>query len=263
MSVEISPLLAHDIAATLAEARRLQQLVDRPNVMIKVPATAEGVHALALLLAEGISVNMTLLFSLRRYREVIHAFFDGLERAQAQGRPLAPIASVASFFVSRVDTAIDARLAQRGGRAQVALQGKAALANARLAYHLYEKEFSARRWQRLRAAGARPQRPLWASTATKNPLYSDTRYVTGLLAPGTITTMPRPTLDAVADHAAFPSEGVRGTYQDSVQVLRRLQAVSITYDEVMAALEKEGLERFVDSWTGLRAAVHRALQSRP
>ncbi|MEU1415205.1 transaldolase [Streptomyces sp. NPDC005731] len=263
VSVEVSPLVAHDTAATLTEACLLRQLVDRPNILIKVPATEEGVYAMSLLLAEGISVNMTLLFSLRRYREVIHAFFDGLERARAQGRPLAPIASVASFFVSRVDTAVDARLAQQGGSTQAALQGRAALANARLAYHLYEKEFSTRRWQRLHAAGARPQRPLWASTATKNPRYSDTRYVTGLLAPGTITTMPRRTLDAVADHAAFPPQGVRGTYRDSAQVLRRLQAAGIAYDEVMAALEKDGLERFAASYTALRAVVHRALQSRP
>ncbi|GAA5030585.1 transaldolase [Streptomyces siamensis] len=263
VSVEVSPLVAHDSAATLTEARRLHRLVDRPNVLIKVPATVEGARALTLLLAEGISVNMTLLFSLRRYREVIHAYFAGLERARAQGRPLAPIASVASFFVSRVDTAVDARLAQQGGPTQAALQGRAALANARLAYHLYEKEFSTRRWRRLHDAGARPQRPLWASTATKNPHYGDTRYVTGLLAPGTITTMPRNTLDAVADHAVFPPQSVRGTYQDSTEVLRRLQAAGIAYDEVMAALEKEGLERFADSFTALRAVVHHALHSRP
>ncbi|WP_432172663.1 transaldolase [Streptomyces sp. Tue6028] len=262
VSLEVSPLVAHDSVTTLTEARRLHRLVDRPNVLIKVPATVEGVRALTLLLAEGISVNMTLLFSLRRYREVIHAYFEGLERARAQGHPLAPVASVASFFVSRVDTAVDARLAQQGGPTQAALQGRAALANARLAYHLYEKEFSTRRWQRLHAAGARPQRPLWASTATKNPHYGDTRYVTGLLAPGTITTMPRDTLDAVADHAAFPPQDVRGTYQDSAEVLRRLQAVGIAYDDVMAALEKEGLERFADSFTALRAVVHGALQTR-
>ena len=204
-SIEVDPRLAHDTEATIAEARALWWRVDRPNLFIKIPAARQGLPAIAACLAEGISINVTLIFSLARYDAVIDAFLDGLERARQAGRDLSPIASVASFFVSRVDTEVDARLDKIGTAAAARLRGRAAIANARLAYWHYERMLASPRWVALAAAGARPQRPLWASTSVKDPAYPDTRYVTDLVAPGVVNTMPEATLRAVADHGRIPA----------------------------------------------------------
>jgi transaldolase len=206
VSIEVDPRLVHDTAATIAEARALWWAVDRPNLFIKIPAARQGLPAIAACLAEGISINITLIFSLARYDEVIDAFLNGLEHAQRDGLDLTRIGSVASFFVSRVDTEVDARLDKIGTVAAAALRGKAAIANARLAYRHYEQMLASARWQALQAAGARPQRPLWASTSTKDPTYPDTRYVTDLVAPGVVNTMPETTLRAVADHGVIPTD---------------------------------------------------------
>jgi transaldolase len=201
VSLEVNPRIARDPARTVAEARDLWRMVNQPNLLIKIPATAEGLPAITQCLAQGISVNVTLIFGLARYSEVIEAFMTGLEQAAVSGRDLAAITSVASFFVSRMDTEVDRRLDTIGTPEAARLRGTAAIANARLAYVLYEQQFATARWEVLRAAGARPQRPLWASTSTKDPAYDDTRYVVELVAPGTVNTMPEATLDAVADHA--------------------------------------------------------------
>ena len=208
VSIEVDPRLAKQTEATIASARRLWQVVDRPNAMIKIPATVEGLPAITAVLADGISVNVTLIFSLDRYREVMNAFLAGLEQAHQKGLDLSTIASVASFFVSRVDTEIDRRLTDLGTDQARGLRGQAAIANARLAYQAYEGVFSSPRWQPLADAGARPQRPLWASTGVKDPDYSDTMYVTELVAPGTVNTMPEKTLDAVADHGEVTGDTV-------------------------------------------------------
>jgi transaldolase len=251
VSIEVDPRLAHDTEATIAEARALWWRVDRPNLFIKIPAARQGLPAIAACLAEGISVNVTLIFSLTRYDEVIDAFLDGLERARQAGRDLASIASVASFFVSRVDTEVDARLDKIGTAAAGALRGRVAIANARLAYQRYEQMLASPRWAALAAAGARPQRPLWASTSAKDPAYPDTMYVTKLVAPGVVTTMPEATLRAVADHGQIPADSVRDHYQDARQVLSELAAAGVDYDDVTAALERRGLELFDASWREL------------
>ena len=204
------PALAHDTERTIAEARALWWLVDRPNLFIKIPATKAGVPAIAQTLAEGISVNVTLIFSLERYAEVIEAFLAGLERAQAAGHDLSRLGSVASFFVSRVDTEVDKRLDKIGSDEAKALRGKAAVANARLAYKLYEEKFDSDRWRALEAAGAKPQRPLWASTSTKDPAYDDTMYVVDLVAKGTVNTMPEATMHAIADHGVITGDTDHG-----------------------------------------------------
>ena len=204
VSIEVDPRLAYDTEATIAEARFLWWLVDRPNLFIKIPAARQGLPAITACLAEGISINVTLIFSLVRYDAVIDAFLDGMERARQAGRDLSSMASVASFFVSRVDTEVDGRLDKIGTAAAAALRGRAAIANARLAYQHYERMLSSPRWAALAAAGARPQRPLWASTSVKDPAYPDTRYVTDLVAPGVVNTMPEATLRAVADHGEIP-----------------------------------------------------------
>jgi transaldolase len=191
VSIEVDPRIAHDTAKTVAEARALWWLVDRPNLFIKVPATVEGLPAISQLLAEGISVNVTLIFSLQRYAAVMEAFLDGVERARVAGKDLSRIGSVASFFVSRVDSEVDKRLDKIGSEEAKQLRGKAAIANAQLAYEAYEAVFSSERWKTLEAAGARPQRPLWASTGVKDPQYDDTQYVVQLVAPGTVNTMPQ------------------------------------------------------------------------
>jgi transaldolase len=209
VSIEVDPRLATDTQATIAEARDLWWLVDRPNLYIKIPAARQGLPAIAACLAEGISINVTLIFSLDRYDAVIGAFFDGMEQASRAGHDLSAMASVASFFVSRVDTEVDARLDKIGTPAAAALRGRAAIANARLAYQHYERAFSSPRWAALQAAGAQPQRPLWASTSVKDPAYADTRYVVDLVAPGVVNTMPESTLRAVADHGHVPAESVR------------------------------------------------------
>jgi transaldolase len=262
VSIEVDPRLAHDTQATIAEARFLWWLVDRPNVFIKIPAARQGLPAIAACLAEGISINVTLIFSLVRYDQVIDAFLDGLERAQRAGQDLSAIASVASFFVSRVDTEIDARLDKIGTPAAAALRGRAAIANARLAYHHYEKMLASPRWAALAAAGARPQRPLWASTSAKDPAYPDTRYVTDLVAPGVINTMPEATLRAVADHGRIPEESVRGHYSEARQVLRQLEALGVDYGDVTEKLESNGLAAFDASWRELGDQLRTALRRR-
>ena len=251
VSIEVDPRLAYDTEATIAEARALWWRVDRPNLFIKIPAARQGLPAIAACLAEGISVNITLIFSLTRYDEVMDAFLDGLERARDAGRDLSCIASVASFFVSRVDTEVDARLDKIGTAAAAGLRGRAAIANARLAYQRYERMLGSPRWAALAAAGARPQRPLWASTSVKDPAYPDTRYVTDLVAPGVINTMPETTLRAVADHGQIPADSVRRSYQDARQVLSQLQELGVDYDDVTEDLEKHGLELFDTSWREL------------
>ncbi len=251
VSIEVDPRLAHDTDATIAEARALWWRVDRPNLFIKIPAARQGLPAIAACLAEGISVNVTLIFSLARYDAVLDAFLDGLEQARRAGRELSAIASVASFFVSRVDTEVDARLDKIGTAAAAGLRARAANANARLAYQRYERMLATPRWAALAAAGARPQRPLWASTSVKDPAYPDTRYVTELVAPGVVSTMPEATLRAVADHGRVPADSVRGHYADAQQVLGQLAALGVDYDDVTAALEEHGLKIFDASWRDL------------
>ncbi len=260
VSIEVDPRLARDEDRTVAEARALWWLVDRPNVLIKIPATVEGLGAITRTIAEGISVNVTLIFSLERYRAVIDAYLTGLEQAMAAGRDLASIHSVASFFVSRVDTEIDARLDAIGTEAAEELRGKAAIANARLAYELYEEAFSSARWAALAAAGATAQRPLWASTGVKDPAYEDTRYVTELVGPNTVNTMPEGTLDAVADHGEIRGGTLTPSYDAARADLAALAEVGIDYADVVAVLEREGVEKFEVSWEELLSGVRDALQ---
>ncbi|MGW2160740.1 transaldolase [Nonomuraea sp. NPDC001699] len=256
VSLEVDPRLARESEKTVAEARALWWMVDRPNLFIKIPATLEGLPAITQALSEGISVNVTLIFSLERYRAVMDAWLTGLEAAQAKGLDLAAIESVASFFVSRVDTEIDKRLDQLG---KPELKGKAGIANARLAYAAYEEVVSSERWQRLRAAGARPQRPLWASTGVKNPEYSDTMYVDQLVAPGTVNTMPEKTLDATADHAQVTGDTVRPFYEQAWNTMAALKDAGIDYDDVVRVLEEEGVEKFEASWNELLESVTKNL----
>ncbi|QGK69735.1 transaldolase [Allosaccharopolyspora coralli] len=258
VSLEVDPRLAHDTERTVAEALELWKAVDRPNLMVKIPATVEGLPAITRALAEGVSVNVTLIFSVERYREVMDAYLAGLERAKANGHPLAGIASVASFFVSRVDAEIDKRLDTVDGGQD--LKGKAAIANARLAYAAYERVFSSERWAALQADGAKPQRPLWASTGVKDPAYSDTRYVDELVAPNTVNTMPEATLEATADHAEIVGDTVTGTAAESQKVFDALSAVGIDLDDVFAVLEREGVEKFEKSWDELLETVSEQLQ---
>jgi transaldolase len=260
VSLEVDPRLAHDGGATLVAARELWQAVDRPNLMIKIPATLAGLPAVAACLAEGISVNVTLIFSLERYRAVLEAWLDGLERRLAAGRPLADVASVASFFVSRVDTEVDARLDALGVPPSAGLHGRAALANARLAYQAYEQVRASPRWAALAAAGARPQRPLWASTGVKNPAYPDTLYVTELVAPDTVNTMPQATLDAVADHGVVRLGSVVEEYARARATVDALAAAGVDLDDVTALLEQQGVQKFATSWGDLLAAVEARLQ---
>jgi transaldolase len=257
VSIEVDPRLARDTAKTIAEARGLWWMVDRPNLFIKIPATAEGLPAIAQCLSEGISVNVTLIFSLKRYGEVIDAFMTGLEQAAAAGRDLAAIASVASFFVSRVDTEVDRRLEKLGTEEVRGLRGKAAIANARLAYEIFEQRFdeTSSRWAALHTAGARAQRPLWASTSTKDPQYPDTMYVTELVAPQTVNTMPEATLHATAAHGQLHGETIRGTYEASRRVFEELEALGIGYDDVVAVLEEEGVQKFAASWSEMLQTI--------
>lgn len=255
VSIEVDPRLAKDTAATVESARRLWSTVDRPNAMIKIPATVEGLPAITAVLAEGISVNVTLIFSLERYTAVMAAFLAGLEGAKAAGLDLSTIASVASFFVSRVDSEVDKRLTAIGTEAALALKGKAAVANARLAYQAYEEVFGSPRWAALAADGARPQRPLWASTGVKDPSYPDTLYVTELVAPGTVNTMPGATLEAVADHGVVTGDTVRAGYPAAAEVLSGLEALGISFAEVTALLEAEGVDKFEKSWAELLGTV--------
>lgn len=262
VSIEVDPRLAHDTAATVESAAALAAAVDRPNVLIKIPATLEGLPAISQVLAAGISVNVTLIFGLDRYRAVMSAFLTGLEQAREAGRDLSGIHSVASFFVSRVDTEVDRRLAEIGTDTALALRGRAAIANARLAYQAYEEVFSTSRWETLAEDGAHPQRPLWASTGVKDPAYPDTMYVTELVAPGTVNTMPEPTLEAVLDHAEISGDTVTSGYADASQVLDDLEALGVSYPEVTDVLEREGVEKFVSSWQALLDQVTSELTAR-
>jgi len=261
VSIEVSPDIAHDTDKTTAEARALWWLVDRPNLFVKIPATIESLPSISQSLAEGISINVTLIFSLDRYAAVIDAFFDGLERALNAGHDLSKLGSVASFFVSRVDTEVDKRLEKLGSDA-LELKAKAAIANARLAYQLYEEKFASPRWQRLLAAGAKPQRPLWASTSTKDPSLPDTIYVTELVAPGVVNTMPEATLQATFDHGEIPNDSVRGYYADARAVLDKLGALGIDYDDVVDTLEREGIEKFSASWADLTTTIDKQLKQK-
>jgi transaldolase len=251
VSIEVDPRIAHDTERTVAEARALWWLVDRPNLFVKIPATEEGLPGISQCLAEGISINVTLIFSLARYGEVIDAFMDGMSRARAAGRDLTRLTSVASFFVSRVDSEVDARLDKIGSDEAKALRGKAAVANARLAYELFEQRCATERWRELAAAGAKPQRPLWASTSTKDPAYDDTMYVVDLVAPGTVNTMPESTLRALIDHGRLRGDTVRGNYADAHGVLDRLSELGVEYDDVVQVLEDEGVEKFESAWNEL------------
>ncbi|MBG6181001.1 transaldolase [Arthrobacter sp. CAN_A1] len=261
VSIEVDPRLSKDTEGTIAEAKRLHAKVQRSNVLIKIPATVEGLEAIAATIAEGISVNVTLIFSLERYRAVINAFMLGIEQAKENGHDLSTIHSVASFFVSRVDSEIDKRLDAIGTDEATALKGKAGLANARLAYQVYDELFDTERWEVLAAAGARRQRPLWASTGVKDPNLPDTLYVTELVAPGVVNTMPEKTLEATADHGVITGDTITGTYDDANSVLNALENIGISYVEVVEQLEVEGLDKFVVSWEELLETVQTALDS--
>jgi transaldolase len=261
VSIEVEPGFAHDAAATIEQGKALWAKVNRPNAMIKVPATIEGLEAITALTAEGISINVTLIFSLERHRAVIAAYLTGLEQAQAAGIDLSTIRSVASFFVSRVDTEIDNRLVAIGTDEAIALKSKAGVANAQLAYEVYEQEFATERAQALLAAGANKQRPLWASTGVKDPNLPDTLYVTELAVNDVVNTMPEKTLDATFDHAEVHGDAVTGSYDAARAVLAEIAAQGISYDEVTALLEKEGVEKFIVSWNELLDTVSAALDS--
>lgn len=261
VSIEVEPGLAHDAAGTIAQAEQLWVKVDRPNAMIKIPATLEGLHAITAVVGLGISVNVTLIFSLDRYRAVIEAYLNGLELAKAAGIDLSSIRSVASFFVSRVDTEVDKRLDVIGTEQARALKSRAGVANARLAYQVYEQAFATDRAKVLLAAGAHPQRPLWASTGVKDPALPDTLYVVELAAPDTVNTMPQKTLEATFDHAEIRGDTVTGAYASARQELDSLAALGISYDEVTAQLEAEGVEKFVVSWNELLDTVSAALEA--
>jgi transaldolase len=259
VSIEVDPDLAYETEATTEQATDLWKIVDRPNVLIKIPATKAGLASIASVTGEGVSVNVTLIFALERYRAVIDAYMTGLERASEVGHDLSKIHSVASFFVSRVDTEVDKRLEAIGSDEALALRGKAAIANARLAYALYEEEFSSERFAALEAKGANRQRPLWASTGVKNPDYSDTMYITELVVPNTVNTMPEKTMMAFADHGEARGDMVSGTKAEAQQVLDDLERVGISYDEVVDVLEKEGVEKFEASWHELVVDVEEEL----
>ncbi|WP_406441097.1 transaldolase [Streptomyces sp. NBC_01613] len=262
VSIEVDPRLAHNTAATIAEAKQLFWLVDRPNVMIKIPATKAGLPAITEVTGLGISVNVTLIFSLERYREVMDAYLAGLEKAAAKGLDLSVIHSVASFFVSRVDSEIDKRLTVLGTDEALALKGRAALANARLAYEAYEEVFKGERWTALTGARANKQRPLWASTGVKDPAYKSTLYVDELVAPGTVNTMPEATLDATADHGEITGDTVTGGYAQARADLAAVEALGISYDEVVGQLEDEGVAKFEVAWQDLLNAVTKSLDSK-
>jgi transaldolase len=251
VSIEVDPRVANDTRKTIAEARNLRWMVDRPNLFIKIPATPAGLPAITQAICEGISVNVTLIFSLQRYSDVIDAYMRGLEQARTAGREMSQIRSVASFFVSRMDTEVDSRLDKLGTPQAAELRGKAAIANARLAYELFEQRFAGERWQALHAAGAHPQRPLWASTSTKDPALPDTIYVTELVAPDTVNTMPEATIKAIASHGELHGDTVHGTYDASRQVFASLETLGISYDDVARVLEDEGVTKFKASWNEL------------
>jgi transaldolase len=264
VSLEVDPRIANDSTGkTFAEAKALWWMVDRPNLFIKIPATEAGLPAITQSLADGISVNVTLIFSLQRYGQVIDAFMAGLEAAAAAGRDLSKIASVASFFVSRVDTEVDERLDKIGTPEAEALRGKAALANARLAYELYEQRFATSRWSALSARGARVQRPLWASTSVKDPSFADTMYVVELVAPDTVNTMPEATLHATQAHGTLRGDTIHGTYDESRKVFEQLEGLGIGYDDVVTVLEQQGVQKFEASWNELLETIRTEMAAVP
>lgn len=263
VSIEVDPRLAHDADATIAEAKRLAAAVGRENVLIKIPATLEGIEAIAAVLAEGISVNVTLIFALERYRAVINAFMLGLEKAYADGLDISKIHSVASFFVSRVDSEVDKRLdlaAEEGKPGTEKLKSRAAIANARLAHQIATESFGSERWLLLSERGGRPQRLLFASTGTKDPSLSDTLYVTELAAADVVNTMPEKTLDALADHGEVDGDTITGGYVEANRVLDGVSAAGISYRGVVGTLEKEGVEKFEKSWEGLLSTIDEGLK---
>jgi transaldolase len=256
VSVEVSPGLAQDTEATIAEARHWVKRIDRPNLLVKVPATRPGVEAIRRLIAEGISINVTLIFSLQRYAEVIEAYQAGLAEFAAAGGKLKTVNSVASFFVSRVDTEVDQRLEKIGTPDALALRGKAAIANARMAYDLFLDEFRAEQWLRLGKAHGRVQRPLWASTSTKNPAYPDTMYVTELVAPHTVNTMPLETIDAYQDHGLpLPQPFGPSEIEEAKGTLEQLEKIGIDMEDVTLVLEEQGVEKFAKSWAEVNVDI--------
>lgn len=266
VSIEVDPRMAFDADKTVAQAVELWKIVDRPNLFIKIPATEAGLPAITAVIEEGISVNVTLIFSVERYRAVMGAYLDGLRKARVAGHDLGKIHSVASFFVSRVDTEIDKRLEAIGTPEALALRGKAGVANARLAYAEYEDVFTpggnhASTYKQLASSGANRQRPLWASTGVKNPDYPDTLYVTELVAPNTVNTLPEKTLEAVADHGEVRGDTVSGTAAEAAEVFDRLRAAGIDLDDVFAVLEREGVDKFEKSWEELLEATTAELRS--
>jgi transaldolase len=262
VSIEVDPRLAKEADKTAAQAIELWKIVDRPNLLIKIPATEAGLPAITATLAEGISVNVTLIFSVERHRAVMDAYLAGLEKAREAGHDLSKIHSVASFFVSRVDTEIDKRLENIGSEEALALRGQAGVANARLAYAAYQEVFDGgERFGALKADGARVQRPLWASTGVKNPDYSDTLYVTELVAPHTVNTMPEKTIDAVADHGNVTGDTVSGKGAEAQEVFDKLSAVGVDLTDVFLVLENEGVDKFVESWTDLLSETQKQLGS--
>lgn len=263
VSIEVDPRLARDADKTIAQAVELWKIVDRPNLLIKIPAMEEGLPAITAVIAEGISVNVTLIFSVERHRAVMDAYLAGLEKAKEAGHDLSKIHSVASFFVSRVDTEIDKRLDDIGSDEAKALRGKAGIANSRLAYAAYQEVFeSGERFGLLKSDGARVQRVLWASTGVKNPDYSDTLYVTELVAPDTVNTMPEKTLEAVADHGEITGDTVSGTGAEAQQVFDQLDAIGIDLTDVFLVLENEGVEKFEKSWSELMEATQQQLDEK-
>lgn len=255
VSIEVDPRLAHHTEATIAQARELVKIVDRPNLLIKIPATKAGLSAITAVIAEGISVNVTLIFSLDRYKAVMDAYLTGLERASEAGHDLSEIHSVASFFVSRVDTEIDKRLTAIGTPEAAAMLGQAAIANAWLAYRAHQHIFAGARWEKLKQVGANAQRPLWASTGVKDPKYDDTRYVVQLVAPNTVNTAPEKTIDAVADHGVIRGIPPAVAYTQAAAVFAALQALWIDLEEVYAVLEADGVQKFEQAWTELLQAT--------
>jgi transaldolase len=260
VSLEVDPTLARDTEATVAQALDLWKAVDRPNLLVKIPATEAGLPAITRVLAEGVCVNVTLIFSVERYRAVMAAYLDGLEQAAANGHQLKPLVSVASFFVSRVDSEIDKRLEAIGTDEALALRGKAGVANSRLAYAAFEDVFAGPRWEGLATQGARPQRPLWASTGVKNPDYPDTLYVTELVVTDTVNTMPEATLDAFADHGDTDGDRVSGTRDDAQAVFDQLSGVGVDLTDVFTVLEDEGVQKFEKSWGELTDTVRGQLE---
>ncbi|MCU1534179.1 MAG: tal [Glaciihabitans sp.] len=261
VSIEVEPGLANDSAGTIAQAQQLWDKVGRPNAMIKIPATHAGLEAITETIAAGISVNVTLIFSLERHREVINAYLTGLEKARAAGIDISTIHSVASFFVSRVDTEVNNRLDAIGTDEAKALKSKAGIANARLAYQVFEQAFDSERAKLLLAAGGNKQRPLWASTGVKDPTLPDTLYVTELAVAHVVNTMPEKTLEATFDHGVLEGDQVTGRYAEASATLDAIAAQGISYTEVTELLEKEGVEKFIVSWNELLDTVTAALEA--